>query len=79
MSDGFIRTKYIQAGIKNLNEYGYTGVTPQNIMTDYILANFFRSMLEEPENRLTIQLKRVADSLIAEIDKNLTEAASGES
>lgn len=39
--------KLIQAGIKALKEFGYPGVTKDNIITDTIYSEFFRRMLDE--------------------------------
>lgn len=37
----------IQAGIKNLKQFGYPNVTQNNIVTDMIYGQFFKRMLEE--------------------------------
>lgn len=42
-----MRQKLITAGIKNLKEYGYPGVTEENILTDDIYKAFFKSMLND--------------------------------
>lgn len=42
-----IRKRLIQAGVRNLKEFGYPTVTEETIMTDYVFRRFFISMLEE--------------------------------
>lgn len=42
-----IQDKLIAAGVKNLKAYGYPAVTAENILTDPIYREFFRSMLKE--------------------------------
>lgn len=42
-----IRNKLIVAGVKNLKEFGYPSVNSDNILTDYLFAQFFKSMLED--------------------------------
>lgn len=42
-----IRARLIAAGVSNLKEFGYPGVNAENILTDMVFANFFRSMLED--------------------------------
>lgn len=40
------REKIIKAGVANLKEFGYPSVSAENILTDHIYSQFFRSMLE---------------------------------
>ncbi len=42
-----LKEKIITNAIKNLNEFGYEHVTPENIMTDDVYSQFFRSMLND--------------------------------
>ena len=42
-----LRDKLLAAGVRNLKEFGYPGVTTENILTDSVYSAFFRSMLEE--------------------------------
>lgn len=62
------RDQLIAAGIRNLKEFGYPGVTADNITTDAVYRHFFRSMLldhaEIPE----------AVALVNEIDELDDEA-----
>jgi hypothetical protein len=60
-----MREKLLRAGVKNLREFGYPGVTDKNIISDDLYRAFFRRMLEE-------NLGRGADAhvklLLAECD-----------
>lgn len=42
-----IEAKLIQAGVKNLREFGYEHVDSENILTDVVYSAFFRNMLKE--------------------------------
>lgn len=42
-----MREKLIQAGVRNLKEFGYPDVDATNILTDMIYKEFFRSMLKD--------------------------------
>ena len=47
LSQRQIRAKIIANGVRNLKEFGYPSVTPENILTDMIFRKFFKSMLED--------------------------------
>ena len=42
-----IKEHLIEAGVKNLKEFGYDHVNKDNILTDTIYSKFFLSMLED--------------------------------
>lgn len=42
-----IENKLIEAGVKNLREFGYPDCNADNILTDQIYSAFFKSMLED--------------------------------
>lgn len=42
-----IRNHLINAGVRNLREYGYPDVNASNILTDMVYVSFFRSMLRD--------------------------------
>lgn len=42
-----IEKKLIEAGIRNLREFGYPDCNATNILADQIYSAFFRSMLED--------------------------------
>jgi hypothetical protein len=41
-----VRDKIIDAGVKQLRDFGYPGVTADNILTDRLYRAFFRKQLE---------------------------------
>ena len=61
-----MRDKLIANGVRNLKEFGYPAVTKENILTDYVFAAFFKSMLQE---NLGLGADDVINQLIAECDK----------
>jgi len=42
-----IKKGILKNGVKALNEYGYTTVDTENILTDSVFSGFFRSMLND--------------------------------
>jgi len=62
-----IREKLITAGVKNLKEFGYPAVTPENILTDYVYRSFFKSMLKDNRGKAGVAVDTVIDKLLAEI------------
>jgi len=42
-----IKQKLLEAGVKNLKEFGYPSVDTENILTDMIYSGFFKGMLED--------------------------------
>lgn len=46
-----LRKKIIDQGVPNLREYGYPGVTKDNILTDEIYSAFFKSMLKDNKGK----------------------------
>jgi hypothetical protein len=60
------REKLVEAGVKNLKEFGYPHVDAESILTDQPYSSFFKSMLED-------NLGRGADdaikALLAEIEQ----------
>lgn len=57
-----IRKRIMDAGVKNLKEFGYQDVTRENLMSDYVYRKFFRSMLEDNIGKV-----RAADPVIREL------------
>ena len=47
MKPADIRSRIIDNGIRNLREFGYPKVTPENILTDLIYRTMFARMLKE--------------------------------
>ena len=64
-----IRMTLLHAGVRNLKEFGYNAVTVDNILTTYVFANFFRSMLKEAEGGSNPATNVVINELIAECNK----------
>lgn len=42
-----VRAKLIAAGVRNLKEFGYPSVTAENILTDSVFSQLFKSMLKD--------------------------------
>jgi hypothetical protein len=42
-----VRDKLIAAGVRNLKEFGYPDVTAENILSDAIYREFFKSMVND--------------------------------
>lgn len=61
------RQMLIKAGVKNLKDFGYPGVTEENIFTDQVYGLFFKSMLQESLSDSRVDSETI-DGLIAEID-----------
>ena len=68
MSRDMIRSKLIEAGVKNLKQFGYPGVTAENILTDQVYAAFFGAMLEDPDSSPSPSIAAVVAELRAEIE-----------
>lgn len=59
-----IKDHLLNAGVKNLKEFGYPDADTKNILTDLIYAAFFKSMLEENKGVSTEQVDEVIDELL---------------
>lgn len=68
-----IRAKLIEAGLRNLRDYGYEYVTADNILTDAVYSRFFLSMLRD---NLGQGFDKPINGLIAEIEPPTPEASS---
>lgn len=64
-----IKNKLIQAGIKNLKEFGYPYVNNKNILSDLVYASFFKSMLEENKGQSISLVDECIDELIDVINQ----------
>lgn len=60
------RQKLIESGVKSLKEFGYPQVDAENILTDEIYSEFFKSLLEDAQGN-DEKLDRVIDGLLQEI------------
>lgn len=70
MTPVVIRTKLLEAGVKNLREFGYPNVTTDNILTEYIYAKFFEKMLEDNLGKSNTAVDAVISELMDEVKKN---------
>jgi hypothetical protein len=62
-----IKEKLIEAGIKNLKEYGYPHVTKENILTDEVYSAFFQSMLNDNKGQGGKEVDNAIDVLLSQI------------
>jgi hypothetical protein len=60
------RKQLIEAGIRNLKEFGYPAVTEANIVTDAIYSTFFERMLKDNKGH-SIGADQAIDGLLEEI------------
>lgn len=63
-----IKESLIKAGVKNLKEFGYDDVNTENILTDLVYAQFFKSMLEDNKGH-NAQVDGVINELISTIEQ----------
>jgi len=61
-----IKRTIIDAGVRNLHEFGYPKCNAENIMTDQIYGAFFKSMLED-----NLGKDKRADPIIRDILQSL--------
>ena len=62
-----LKENLIKTGVRNLQEYGYTDVTPQNLLTDEIYKAFFISMLKDKLG-YNKEIDKVINLILSEID-----------
>lgn len=60
------RDKLCAAGAKNLREFGYPDARPDNVLTKWLFAQFFKSMLEETMEEQP-DARAVIEPMLAEI------------
>ena len=60
------RKHLLEGGVKNLREFGYPGVTVENILTVTVYKQFFKRMLEE-----NLTKNKGADPAIQELLKEI--------
>lgn len=63
-----LRRKLIDAGVRNLREFGYGAADANNILTDPVFTRFFKSMLEENKGH-SADYDLAIDGLLEEIGK----------
>ena len=67
-----IRSKLLEAGVRNLQEFGYPSCSVSNILTDRIYSAFYRGMLEDNLGKSSSRVDEAIKGLIAEIEANST-------
>lgn len=67
LTDDKIEDMLLDAGIKNLNDFGYTDVNKETIITDMVYSAFFKKMLQENKGQSTDQIDNVIDGLLLKI------------
>ncbi len=66
MSD--VQSKLVDAGVRNLKEFGYPGVTTENIMTDTVYKAFFASMLRDNIGAAGSNVDSAINDLLSKIE-----------
>lgn len=61
-----LENKIINQEVANLKEFGYDNVIHENILTDAVYSQFFKSMLEDNKGKST-EADLVIDGLLAKI------------
>ncbi len=64
MTNTLIKDSLLKAGVKNLHEFGYPDANKKNILTDFIYAKMFKSMLNGNKGKSTSQVDGVIDELL---------------
>ena len=67
-----VREKLLQAGVRNLREFGYPACNDQNILTDMIYSRFFESMLQENKGHGR-EIDDTINGLLKDIASNKTK------
>lgn len=65
------RKTIIQQAVEKLKKFGFTNVTPANIMEDDVYRHYFEKILKENLNR-----ELISDLVIRELLNELTNIAS---
>ncbi len=68
-----LRKTLLASGVRNLKQFGYPTVTPENIMTDMIYRTFFKSMLEETRDAKIVKTSRNAKTILPVVNEMLAE------
>lgn len=61
-----IKNHLLNAGVKNLKEFGYPNVNTENILTDEVYSKMFESMLRDNKGHST-NVDEVIEELLKEI------------
>jgi len=71
MTNEKIKDHLLKSGVKNLKEFGYPYVNTENILTDIVYSEFFKSMLKDNKGQSTKQVDDVIEELLSVIKQNL--------
>ena len=63
MTNEQVKEHLLKAGVKNLKQFGYPEVTTENILTDEVYKEFFKSMLNDNKGNGK-QIDEVIDQLL---------------
>lgn len=67
-----IRRLMMRAAVKNAKEFGYPWVTEDDLFKDYVIAMFFKGMLEDEDNvGLNPTVEEVRLALLKEVNEVL--------
>ena len=66
MTNEQIKQHLLEAGVKNLKEFGYPQVDTENILTDVVYSGFFKSMLEDNKGNSS-QIDEVINELLTKL------------
>lgn len=64
-----IKSLLVESGVKSLSEYGYPNVSKENILTDYVFAAFFKSMLRDNLGKMYPEAQQSAHGLIDQLEQ----------
>lgn len=64
-----IRDGLLEAGVRNLKEFGYEGANKTNIVTDKVYSEFFKKMLEDDDSSRP-DIVEVRNELLSQIKKD---------
>lgn len=70
MTNEEIKTKLLNAGVKNLKEGGYPYANSENILTDIVYGGFFKHMLKDNIGQSTNQVDGVINDLLSILEIN---------
>jgi len=65
-----IKDKLLEAGVKNLYEFGYPSVTKENILTDMVYSAYFKNMLTDNIGKSNNTVDKIIEGLIQQINQN---------
>jgi len=78
MNQKLIEADLVEAGVRNLQEFGYPNCDKKNIFTDRIYKAFFQSMLQDSKGKAGYSADKAIDALIAKLaEKPVDTESSG--